>query len=295
MSDGIWLPTAERIANPFSNGGTYVDDPEVPWRFVAHTVQGEPRTIAAARSMIADHDNPPHLWYMPRHRWLAQTVRLDRSARALLQPDAPGSLKTNKMKAIQLEIFGYAEDTPRWPAAWWRSIGEDVLVPLIKAGFDIDLRQVAATTGNDGYGVRGKVRMTWTAWLHFGGVCCHANVPGNSHWDIGKGDLWAIANAANEVLNPAPEEEEEEMANKREITWFKNPNHPDPKQRVSHAYLVSRDGLTAKHLTQDGLDAALRQAAAGKDIIAVNGAQNPGGPGVISMYALLDGPLQNVG
>jgi hypothetical protein len=195
MSD-IWLPGAERILSARSAGGTHLDG--VPWRFVAHTTEVIPSSVDGARAMAARHKTPPQLWYWPEHRWLGQTVPLNRSAFALLHPK--GTPETNKMRAIQVEIIGRAADTPNWPDEWWRRIGEDVLAPVIEAGIPINLAHVAPTTGGDGYGTGGRVRMSRAAWRAFDGVCSHSNVPDNKHWDIGAGRLDLIAQAAGDDM-----------------------------------------------------------------------------------------------
>jgi hypothetical protein len=52
----LWVPGAERVANSRS-GGSYVAG---PWRFVFHTIEGEP-SADAFRRLAAGHATPPHL------------------------------------------------------------------------------------------------------------------------------------------------------------------------------------------------------------------------------------------
>lgn len=196
------LPGAEWIVNARNAGGTYSPG-AFPWRFTLHTTEAVPSSLDGARAMAARHKYPPHLWYWPQRDWLGQTVPLDRSAFALVQPK--GAPPTNKAHAIQVEVIGHADQTASWPGEWWDRIGRRILRPVIDLGYPVRLDEVAATTGHEGYGADGKVRMSWTAWAHFGGVCCHANVPGNEHWDIGRGDLKRVA-AAAAPLPPEPPE-----------------------------------------------------------------------------------------
>lgn len=195
------VPGAEWIVNARNAGGTYATG--YPWRLVLHTTEVVPSSLHGARTMAARHEFPPHLWAWPERDWLAQTVPLDRSAFALKQPK--GAPPTNKARAIQVEIVGHADQTPKWPAGWWDWIGRRIVRPVIDLGYPIQLDEIAATTGRDGYGTGGRVRMTWTAWAHFGGIAGHANVPGNSHWDIGAGDLARVAAAASDQ-SPTPED-----------------------------------------------------------------------------------------
>lgn len=202
MAD-IWLPGFEIIPNDHSGGGTYVDG--APWRFVGHTTEVVPSSLAGARGLAARHDNPPHLWAWPEKHWKAQTVPLNRSAFALLHKR--GTQETNKMRAIQVEVVGLAQDMASKPEAFWDWLGEEILAAVVRAGIPINLRHVAPTTGSDGAGVDGKVRMSETAWHSFDGVCVHANVPNNEHWDMGHAPTAHMAAAAARVLNPPTTED----------------------------------------------------------------------------------------
>lgn len=188
------LSGAVQIANAKNNGGTYQTG--VPWRFVVHTTEVVPSSLSGAVAMANRHPNPPHLWAWPEQDWVGETVPLNRSAFALLHP--AGTPHTNKARALQVEVIGHAAETASKPEWYWEWLGLRVLRPIIDAGYPIDLNQVAPTTGNDGYGTNGRVRMTWSEWADFPGVCGHANVPGNSHWDPGAARLDLIAQAAKE-------------------------------------------------------------------------------------------------
>ena len=48
---GLWLPGAERVRNARSAGGSYIG---VPWRFVFHTIEGEP-SADGFRALAARH------------------------------------------------------------------------------------------------------------------------------------------------------------------------------------------------------------------------------------------------
>jgi len=189
-----WLPDFDIIPNAKSNGGTYVTDPSVPWRFTGHSTEVVPSSIGGAVAMASNHDNPPHLWAWPERNWKCQTVRLDRSAFALLH--RAGTPETNKMKAIQCEVIGHAATMGDKPDSFWDWLGREILAPVIAAGYPINLNLIAPTTGNNGYGLNGAVRMSRTAWRNFGGLCVHANVPDNEHWDMGKANLQRMAAAA---------------------------------------------------------------------------------------------------
>lgn len=194
-----WLPGVERIDSPWP-GGTYLTN--VPWRFVAHTTEVIPSSLAGAKAMAARHPHPPHLWAWPQRGWLGQTVPLDRSAAALVQPDSAPAQRTNKARAIQVEIIGNAAETPNWPKDWWEWLGSDVLAPVIAAGYLIDLDAIAPLISYPAsYGAT-DFRFTWDEWLDFSGLCAHLNVPGNLHGDIGAGRLDLVAASAARTIDP---------------------------------------------------------------------------------------------
>lgn len=246
----------EHLDHRRSYGGTHEAD--VPWRFVFHTTEAVPSTIARARQLALDHPYPPHLWVWPEKNWKAQTVLLSRSSFALLHPR--GTPHTNRMRAIQVEVFGYAKDSPRKPAWWWEWLGTEVLAPVIDAGYPINLANLADLTGPDGYGPRGSVRMTRAAWRHFDGVCAHSNVPDNAHWDIGDGRLDLIAAAATP-------DQEDHMARSTDLElieafadWLGRP--PADDELANHRAYAAFHGVSAAVLNIARSEEAKRHRAA---------------------------------
>lgn len=201
----MWLPGFEVVPNRLGRGGSYDD---APWRLVMHTTEVVPSTLSGARDMAARHDAPPHLWVWPERRWKAQTVPLHRAAFALKRPKHPVSPPTNTARAIQVEVIGRAGEALSWPEGWWDWLGTEVVAP-IATSVHLNLRRVAETAGPFGYGTDGEVRMTWEEWASFDGICGHANVPGNEHWDPGHADLHRVAAVARRALTPRPIPEEE--------------------------------------------------------------------------------------
>jgi hypothetical protein len=185
MTDS-WVPGAEQIAHAKSGGLPYV---EAPWRFVFHTIEGEP-SANGFRTLARGHASPPHLWAMPSADLLLQTVRLDRSAYALAHPS--GTPETNRMCAIQVECWGFAKNMGAVPLEWLDWLAERVLAP-VAAMVPINLTNVRATGGNECYGTSSPCRMSADEWRQFDGVCGHQHVPNNSHWDPGRLDLDYIA------------------------------------------------------------------------------------------------------
>ena len=184
-STDLWVPGAKRIANPRSGGGSYLD---APWRFVFHTIEGEP-TAADFQRLAAEHTNTPHLWAMPSADLLLQTVPLNRSAYALARP---GSVQTNRLRAIQVEMWGFAAKMGQMDQRTIEWLADRLLGPVAKL-VPINLDHVRPAGGVSCYGRNSGCRMTPEQWQVFDGVCGHQHVPDNDHWDPGDAPLRAIA------------------------------------------------------------------------------------------------------
>lgn len=198
----LWVPGAERLGNARSAGGTYLP---APWRFVFHTIEGEPGE-KAFRALAARHATPPHLWAMPKADLLLQTVPLNRSAYALARP---GAIQTNRLHAVQVELWGFAakmDDAGDQLINW---LAERLLAPVARL-VPINLGNVRPRgAGNRCYGTESPCRMTAAEWQVFDGVCGHKDVPANKHWDPGRLDLAAIATRAKAIVaGPARQQEQ---------------------------------------------------------------------------------------
>ena len=108
---------------------------------------------------------------------LLQHVPLDLASYSELAEDRSGN--------IQIEMVGYAKDSPTWPPYRLRALGQllagiNHLIPAIPltAPFPFD--------GNDAYGLNGSVRQTEDAWNAGAGIVGHQHVPKNTHWDPGQ-------------------------------------------------------------------------------------------------------------
>ncbi len=186
------MPGAERVANPKSAGGSYLPG---PWRFVFHTIEGEP-SPDGFRRLAAEHTNSPHLWAMPRANLLLQTIPLNRSAYALARP---GSVQTNRLHAVQVEVWGFAAKMGALPQQAIEWLAERLLAPVARL-VPINLDRVHPTGGVSCYGRTSHCRMTAEAWQSFDGVCGHQHVPDNEHWDPGEMPLRAIAERARQLV-----------------------------------------------------------------------------------------------
>jgi len=199
--------TVQWVDNPRNAGGTYGDDGiDYPFRLVYHEIQG-----TANPSGIAVHPYPPHLWYRAAARTLYQTVRLARSAFALYQgSDAP--YRTNKARAIQVELEGYSDFVANEPESWLNNIAEDVLIPVAQwvatQGRSLEILNLPQPWSIPGSAYENAPqRFTPEAWRDFNGICAHANVPmGDDHWDTGAMDIWRISQHAAYLIGNLLEE-----------------------------------------------------------------------------------------
>jgi hypothetical protein len=180
----LWVPGAEQVATSHA-GGSYLAG---PWRFVFHTIEGEP-SADAFRRLAADHATPPHLWAMPSANLLLQTVPLNRSAYALARP---GSTQTNRLQAVQVELWGFAAKMAGASQATLDWLADRVLAPVARM-VPINLDNVRPPGGEYCYGSGSPCRMRPEEWARFDGVCGHKDVPDNDHWDPGGLNMAAIA------------------------------------------------------------------------------------------------------
>jgi Peptidase M15 len=183
----LWVPGAERVASSRS-GESYLAG---PWRFVFHTIEAEP-SADAFRRLAASHANPPHLWAMPSADLLLQTIRLNRSAYALARPS---STQTNRLQAVQVELWGYAANMAGASQAVLDWLADRVLAPVARM-VPINLDNVRPPGGEHCYGTSSPCRMSADEWTRFDGVCGHKDVPTNTHWDPGGLNMAAIATRA---------------------------------------------------------------------------------------------------
>jgi hypothetical protein len=199
MADG-WLAGWIPVMNPRSGGGTYATDYYgYPYRIILHTMESR------GMGNPATHQYPPHLWYNPATREKVQTVPLDRAGFALYQGgDAPHY--TNKARALQVELVGYAEEAGSWPDQYLVNIAQDVVAPLCQwvasQGGRINLGNVPLP-GAIPNSAREDApqRFDPQVWADFDGLAAHRHVPmGDDHWDTGALDLRRIARYAAELL-----------------------------------------------------------------------------------------------
>ena len=190
----IWLPGYERVEVTGCTGpGSYVDG--YPWRWVAHTTESPAGSMDGIIALFRDQPcSCPHFAVDPATGRKVQFIPIDWSAAALR--GGRGGYETNRGRAVQTEIIGYAKDQQDRSTAELEFLGRHVADINAALGGAINLSHVHPVAGPAGYGEGGAVRMSPDAWLGFDGVCGHSAVPFNDHWDPGLLDLVTIARYA---------------------------------------------------------------------------------------------------
>lgn len=84
---------------------------------------------------------------------------------------------------IQIEIVGYAKDTPNWSQAKCDRLRR--LLEAIAADIGTEYVFPFPFTDDAGYGIGGEVRIDWDRWVREPGIVGHSHAPYNDHWDPG--------------------------------------------------------------------------------------------------------------
>ncbi len=126
--------------------------------------------------MPAYDGSSPHFTLDPAGGALWQHIPINRSARSLEHP--PGSVETNRANAAQVELLGFARDTPSWPRAHYRRIAS--LARWIEENHGVPRRSGVEFTTT-------PHRLSSDAWLRYAGHLGHEHVPAQpaNHWDPG--------------------------------------------------------------------------------------------------------------
>lgn len=218
---GPWLDGYERVPNARAEGSAYADRSYYPYQSIIllHMTV----SYGASRSYISGHNVPPHGWANPYNGDLFQTVRLDRAAYALYQPQY-GYHWTNKHTyLLQTELVGvpqvsvatYSDDQCRW-------IAQHVVVPqaewLASIGEPVDLTQVRYHTNTSGSASEyWSGRLSEQEMADYHGLMCHIDAWGNDHWDCSAERVDLIARYARELLGTVPPAAVDSSSRRRKV------------------------------------------------------------------------------
>ncbi|HEX4717865.1 MAG TPA: N-acetylmuramoyl-L-alanine amidase [Thermoleophilaceae bacterium] len=157
-----WHPNANKLVG--NHAGKQVEGGR---KLVWHTTEGF--SAEDAISAYRANNGWPHftLEYKNGRQRLFQHVPLSLAARSLEHPG--GTPETNKANVIQVELVGFAKDTPSWSAGQYAAIAE--LARWIERNF-----KVPRTCGVTFVPVDHERRMSGEGFVDYSGHCGHQHV-----------------------------------------------------------------------------------------------------------------------
>ncbi len=179
-----WHPHAIRVLG--RTAGAHVGGGR---KIVWHTTEGHSASSAIAQ--YRDHGGWPTftLEYLGDGRSrLYQHMGISQAARALRHPSGP---ETNRANAVQVELVGFARDTPGWSRAHYRTIAG--LARWIEKAWGVPRRA--------GVPFRpGAPRMGGVEFFRYAGHCGHEHVPLNDHVDPGAFRINLVLNGIGGIV-----------------------------------------------------------------------------------------------
>lgn len=172
-----WCPFATRDDGDSHDAGPFVGGPA---RGVLHTTEGT--TFAGARSAFVTNNSWPHFTVTIEGDRFHVYQHLSTSVSARSLEHRPGTVETNHQSAIQIEIVGYAAQSPGFSQAYLDGIAR--LMRWIETDSG-----VTRTSGVAFVAPGSETRLTDAQWLAYAGWCGHQHVPNNSHEDPGAIDI----------------------------------------------------------------------------------------------------------
>ena len=160
------------VQKPISGpSGTYTGG---PFKIVHHTTEGS--TAAGAFDAFASHRSDPH--FTVDATTIYQHIDTDKAARALRNP--PGGVQTNRDKAIQIEVVGFAHRPKTKPTL--RNVARLCRWIEQTHGVSPEWPNGHPKPARNGRDPGGHNRNAAT-WDSKGGHYGHCHVPENTHWD----------------------------------------------------------------------------------------------------------------
>lgn len=207
MSDG-WLAGYEHVPVLGCTGpGTMVDG--YAWRFILHTTQSPAGSMDGILDLFRGKPcYAPQFVYDPgrddRPKRFAQLIPWTWSGCALR--GGRDGLETNRARSVQLEVCGYAEESPDWPD-WLLSDVAAIIADVIRDGCPID-----PTVAPDYRAMTGVLatedapqRLRGDDWRLFPGIGAHVIAPYQDHWDAGRCNGPRISELVLEHLGEPPQ------------------------------------------------------------------------------------------
>lgn len=204
MSNGWLNPTKYEHLNITSCTGAGTQYDGYSWCFVLHSTESPAGSINGINSLFRSKPcSAPHftidpagtqrrVQYIP-WTWAACALRGGR-----------GGYQTNRGRAVQMEVCGYAGEAPGWPDHVLWQIA-DVIADVIKDGCPINPWNVNDMTRLSGVLATESApqRMSPEAFKRFDGITFHVEMPFNDHWDQGKVRSLVIGEMVRDILGGA--------------------------------------------------------------------------------------------
>lgn len=209
-----------------ANCGRFWNDPDAAPRITLHTTESPRGSIngvlnlwdaAEARGTLT----VPHFTIDAGAKRIVQHRDLLGPACAL-EGCGNGSVSTNGVPNIQVEICGYAAESPTWSDDDLKFVG-DWIAAVKRSGFDVPL-QSSVTFYSDkntpyilaSYNSPG--RLQGQTWRGYAGILGHVHVPCNAHWDPGGVDIGRILYHAIHIFHGDTNDEELSMGDISALT-----------------------------------------------------------------------------
>lgn len=182
-----WLAGFERFEFRGFKGGKF--DSTDNWKVGLHTTEGS--TISGAEATYGNK-YPPHIIIDRKSRRKRQHISLGRSSYALKSSEAEDE------PLIQIEMVGFADDSPNWSDEELEWLAVEVLMPIREhCPFDLD-RPSQGFGGRSRFGAYSGFRFTMAEWEAFSGIVGHQHAPApDKHWDPGALDVDKILSYMN--------------------------------------------------------------------------------------------------
>lgn len=181
----LWLPTGHLTSwnlhvrhAPAPATGPFI--PEAEWKFTLHTTETAESSQESLSRHFASGIDTPHftLGIVPGldDYVVSQHLPLNKFGKALEHP--PGTKETNRAKSIQMEICGFASDSPEWTQKKYEAVAAVICLVAHRVPFGFNIPRPFTATPN---------RYTQQGWVKAKGINGHqhaASQPHN-HWDPG--------------------------------------------------------------------------------------------------------------
>lgn len=145
-------------------------------KIVLHTTEGA--GIDGAFSTLVANNDRPHFLLDTHSGECIQMVALDQYAEALVHP--ANTPETNRAGCIQIEMVGFAAETPKWTAHQYHMVAE--LCSMINKQYPVSMINDKAFRNR-------ASRVAPDNWLRAHGYFGHEHVPNNDHVDPGAFDI----------------------------------------------------------------------------------------------------------